>query len=187
MSHRISFKTLIAMSALLLPAMASAQKGCDYLFEEGVQLQGKLTLESQEKALDKFVNARICYDSQAKKKDCDKRIERCRAVIDSLKSVPKVELSVSTDHLKFGSEGGFLKIQVMCNAENWITSGAPAWVTLSRNKSNEIIVEAQENTLSVERTGLLKVRCGNMEVPVILIQKKRTIFQKIINKTLKNK
>lgn len=187
MSYRVSFKTIIAMLAWLLPATASAQKGCDYLFNEGVQLQSKLTLESQEKALDKFVNARICYDSQAKKKDCDKHIDRCRAVIDSLQKVPKVELSLSTDHLKFGAEGGFQKIQVFCNAVNWITSGAPAWVTLSRNKNNEIIVEAQENPVREERTGLIKVRCGNLEVPIILIQKKSNIFQKIINKTLKNK
>lgn len=97
-----------------------------------------------------------------------------------------VKLSFEKNHLSFKAKGGeFKKVKVSCNYEDWVVTETPAWVTVSRNNENELVVETEENTAEEERAGIVKVECGPREASLVVNQKKYNKLEKLKNKVIK--
>lgn len=203
--NNIRINLIVFIIALTVSNVTLAQNACDKLFAEGVKLQQTMTIYSQQKAIEQFKKAKICYDSQIKKDLCDQQITACRNIIAQIRKNNKtekedkqtspqppvttndngtppvnpatdkrdVELSLSKTYIKFKGKGGeFQKVKVTCNYEDWEVSDAPQWVNYSRNENNELVIEAEKNPDKEERSGILKVRCGNTETTLTIIQEK---------------
>ncbi|HJC92777.1 MAG TPA: BACON domain-containing protein [Candidatus Phocaeicola excrementigallinarum] len=208
--NRICKNFIILTVALTISNVIVAQNACDKLFAEGVKLQQTMTIYSQQKAIEQFKKAKICYDSQTKKDLCDQQITACRNIIAQIKkndmaekkddptppqpssitadnndnqhteTIDKrdVKLSLNKTYIKFKGKGGeFQKVKVTCNYDDWEVSDAPEWVNYSRNENNELVIETEKNPDKDERSGILKVRCGETETSLTIIQDK---FKKFI-------
>ena len=79
---------LILLTAIMafVPSGLHAQSMCDKLYAEGVKLQKTQTVSAQRSAITKFEKAKACYDSDAKKNQCDQQIKVCRYTIKKLSS-----------------------------------------------------------------------------------------------------
>ncbi len=204
--NRLNVKPLLVMVMCVWPFVSYAQSACDKLFSSGVKLQQTMTVGSQKKAISYFEKAKICYDSQAKKELCDQQIKACRNIIvqisksnnqkknpssdiiggkkvksDSVRvevEVKKnVELSINCTYLKFKGKGGeFKKAKVTCNYPDWKVVDMPSWVNCSRNENDEIVVEVEKNLSKEERSGILKIECGDESVTLTIIQERQKMF-----------
>lgn len=85
--NRIKSILLTAFMALMASSI-HAQSTCDNLYAEGVKLQKTKTVSAQKSAITKFEKAKACYDSEAKKKQCDQQVKACRLTIKKL-TAPK--------------------------------------------------------------------------------------------------
>ena len=193
-------KKLALSLLIMLPSMALAQSSCDKYFAEGSKLQQTMTISAQKKAIKCFEKAKMCYDSKQRKEICDQQIRVCRTIISNIqkpktdkqtdepevkptpiekeeKPVKKerktVELSLSEDHLTFKASGGeFKKVKVRCNYDDWEVCEKPDWVMFSRNSENELVIEVAENVGKEERSGVVRVKCGDVEKSLVINQKK---------------
>lgn len=91
----------------------------------------------------------------------------------------KVTLTLSVNYLKFKGKGGdFQKVKVNCNYDDWEVVEAPEWVNYSRNDDGELVIEVEKNpSKKEERSGNLKVQCGDTVAVLTIIQEK---FKKFI-------
>ena len=88
-----------------------------------------------------------------------------------------VELSINCTYLKFKGKGGeFKKAKVTCNYPDWKVTEMPSWVSCSRNEDEEIVVEVEKNPSQEERSGVLKIECGDKLVTLTIIQEKYKKF-----------
>lgn len=88
-----------------------------------------------------------------------------------------VELSFGSTYIKFKGKGGdFQKVKVNCNYEDWEVIEAPDWINYSRNENDELVIEVGRNPLTEERSGNLKVKCGEEEASLTIIQEKYKKF-----------
>jgi hypothetical protein len=98
-----------------------------------------------------------------------------------------VVLSLECDYLKFKGDGGeFKKVKVTCNYQDWKITHHPSWSNCSRNEEDEIVIEVEANEGKNERSGVLRVECGNKIVTLTIIQKKRAYINKVF-KDIKDK
>lgn len=193
---------LILSIVCVLSISLSAQTSCDKLFSSGVKFQQTMTIASQNKAITYFEKAKVCYDSRAKKDLCDQQITACRNIIaqlskkakktpvasvnkqdtDSLPSKSQkpdakqeksdIILEVEVPYLKFKGKGGeFKKAKITCNSPDWTIAEKPEWINCSRN-DGEIVVEAIKNPNKEERSGTIKIVCGDKSVTLTIIQEK---------------
>ncbi len=90
----------------------------------------------------------------------------------------KVTLTLSVNYLKFKGKGGdFQKVKVNCNYTDWKVVEAPEWVNYSRNEDGELVIEAEKNpSTKKERSGNLKVQCGDVFAVLTIIQEKYKKF-----------
>ena len=87
-----------------------------------------------------------------------------------------VTLSLDCTYVKFGAGGGdFKKVHVNCNYSDWEITDVPGWVSVSKNE-DEIVIEAEKNTLSEERSATLVIECGDKSVTLTIIQSKKKKF-----------
>lgn len=88
-----------------------------------------------------------------------------------------MELSFGSTYIKFKGKGGdFQKVKVNCNYEDWEVIEAPDWINYSRNENDELVIEVGRNPLTEERSGNLKVKCGEEEASLTIIQEKYKKF-----------
>jgi hypothetical protein len=93
-------------------------------------------------------------------------------------STRNVELSIDCTYLKFKGKGGeFKKANVTCNYSDWEIEDKPDWVNCTRSDSGEIVVEALKNPTKTERSGIIKITCGDKSVSLTVIQEK---FKKFV-------
>ncbi len=80
-------------------------------------------------------------------------------LVDSISSdTTTISLVLSEESIRFKSKGGeFKKIKVTCNTNDWEVLECPGWLTFSRNKNNEIIIESSKNDTKDERNGVIKI------------------------------
>lgn len=85
-----------------------------------------------------------------------------------------VELSLDCTYLKFKGRGKeFKKVKVHCNYSDWKITEIPSWANCSRNENNnEIVVEVGKNPNKEERSGILKIECGDKSATLTIIQEK---------------
>lgn len=206
----------VCMLVVLFCSIAiSAQTSGDKLFLEGQKLQQKMTVVAQISAIKKFRAAKVVYTTTVKKKMCDNQIAICSRNITTLKksnarggrkpvkkrlnveedSVAEekpqrenVELSLSESRLDFKSnpkEGAVQIVDVACNMEKIEISSKPDWVTVDVAKKR-LFVSVQENNTTDERSGVVRVKCYDKEVDLVVNQSKPSAF-KSIGKLFKKK
>lgn len=64
----MNLRFIIIILGCLFAFQLSAQTSCDKLFASGVKFQQTMTIVSQNKAITYFEKAKVCYDSQSKKR-----------------------------------------------------------------------------------------------------------------------
>lgn len=196
MKSKIGFLLFVMMCVSL---SSYAQSACDKLFANGVKFQQTMTIASQKKAISYFEKAKLCYDSSKNKDLCVQQIKASRSIIalisqgnkraDALKetevvqSADSVEVKVETKqdvklsidciYLKFKGKGGeFKKTKVFCNYPDWEITEIPSWVNCSRNEKDELVIEVEKNPVKKERSGILKIQCGDETATLTIIQEK---------------
>jgi len=102
-----------------------------------------------------------------------------------------VRLSLSETRLDFKykpKEGATQSVEVMCNYDDWEVASKPSWVTVYM-ATGKFSVEAQTNDTSEERSGVIKIKCGDKVADLVVNQDKAGALQKIgkIFKKKKNK
>lgn len=82
-----------------------------------------------------------------------------------------VSLSLSEETVRFKSKGGeFKKVKVICDTEDWEVIECPEWITLSKNKNSELVLESSKNESKNTRTGIVKVACLGDVKEIIITQ-----------------
>ena len=193
-------KFLVFLFALTLSLMVNAQAAGDKLFIEGQQLQKVMTVASQNQAIKKFQAAKVVYTSADKKTMCDNQIAICNNNLKSLKNktTPKkkkedkaddkqspepeptpvantrrdVELSISESRLDFKNKpkkGATQSVMVKCNYDDWRVAAKPAWVEVYTAK-DKFTVEAYENPDEDGRSGIVSIKCDDVQVDLIINQ-----------------
>lgn len=91
-----------------------------------------------------------------------------------------VQLSLEETYVKFKGKGDeFKKVKVKCNYPDWKVTEQPSWTNCSRNDNNEIVIEVERNPDKEERSGILRVECGDKIVTLTIIQKKLNLIERI--------
>lgn len=98
--------------------------------------------------------------------------EAYEELVDSVSSdTTTISLVLSEESIKFKSKGGeFKKIKVTNNTNDWEVLECPEWLTYSRNKNNEVIVESSKNDTKKERRGIIKIGCLGGVKEIVVIQ-----------------
>lgn len=78
-------KLFVFLLTLTLSLTVYAQSDADNLFKAGQELQKVMTVDSQNKAIGKFKNAKAIYVSAAKKASCDSQIAICNQNIQKIR------------------------------------------------------------------------------------------------------
>lgn len=90
-----------------------------------------------------------------------------------------VELRFGNYMITFKAKGETQAVSVQCNYPDWKVVECPSWIKYSVNSYGEIVLEAERNTDSFAREGLVKVRCRGTEEVIEVKQKKKGILDNI--------
>lgn len=160
---RLSSKIKMLLTTVLLTicsfVAAQTSRG-DKLFLEGQELQKTMTIDSQDKAIYKFKQAKVAYTSQDKKSMCDNQISICeqnktqirqnarprtrntnnteqRNQPQSQEEQPSVrtdaQISFSTTRLDFVAKPNpdkMKNVDIRCNYDDWTLDDTPSWVRI---------------------------------------------------------
>lgn len=91
-----------------------------------------------------------------------------------------VTLSLETAYLKFKSKGEYKKVKVTCKYDNgetcndWTVSECPSWASYTTNSNGELVIEVEKNENESERSGVVKIVCGQETTMLTLIQANST-------------
>ncbi len=193
-------KLLVFLYALTLSLVVNAQSAGDKLFIEGQQLQKVMTVDSQNKAISKFKAAKVVYTTADKKTMCDNQIAICnnnlktirgnkssnkKKKADKAEEKPEepeptpvantrrdIELSISESRLDFKNKpkkGATQSVMVKCNYDDWKVASKPDWVEVYTAK-DKFSVEAYENPDEDGRSGIVTIKCDDVEVSLIINQ-----------------
>lgn len=94
-----------------------------------------------------------------------------------------VQLSLSESALQFKrkpKDGATQSVVVTCNYDDWEITSKPDWVTISI-ATGKFYVEVEENA-GDERSGVIRVKCGDKEVDLVINQKGPGTMKKLTNK-----
>ena len=124
----------------------------------------------------------------AKRNDKNKKEEDTKAQ-EAEKAVAKVTpkdvtLTLSKSRLDFKynpKEGQTQSVSVKCNYKDWEISSKPDWVTVYLAE-NKFSVEVKANMTDGARSGVIKVKCHDKEVDLVVNQKKASSLQKKLDK-----
>lgn len=121
--------------------------------------------------------------SSKKKNRQDSTIaDTAQVSIDTIQDKHKnVELSLSENRLDFKykpKEGATKSVDVKCNYDDWEVADKPVWVTVYM-AANKFSVEVQTNETEEERSGVIKVKCGDKVVELVVNQAKAGALQRI--------
>lgn len=194
--------------AMLFVAIgAHAQTAADGIYSQAMALKKQRTKASLTQAISKFKRAKGLYATEAGKDKCDAQISACyylmkrkptptptpkpiikdagkKTVVEEVAQVDKhknVEISLSEDYLDFKSrmEGGAQSVTVTCNYDDWYIEDQPKWVKASKAGNDKIYVEVEDNLGKEKRSGVVSIKCGDVDVDLVINQKKADITRKV--------
>lgn len=117
---------------------------------------------------------------KTKKGDSKDNLTEIRTPEKTKMDTVKARLSVSETIVKFKAKGGeFKKVKVTCNLNDWTVTDHPDWISYSINKENEIVLEAAENPLKEERSGMIKIECRGVSTNFAVLQSKKSLLGSI--------
>lgn len=197
-------KVVLCTLMLCFTVNAVAQSNADKLFMEGQELMKTMTIKKQQQAIDKFKAAKIAYTPAEKKQMCDNQIAICNRNIQTIRvnasknnkpepqqeekkeepQKPKHEnvvLELSKSRLDFKAEpkdGYTQSVKVRCNYTDWTIASQPEWTTIY-TASGEFSVKV-ENNEGDDRSGIIKVQCGDKSVDLIVNQSRLKGIKKMV-------
>lgn len=121
-------------------------------------------------------------DKEKKMKKADS--DSSKMVVPVASKHTNVKLSLSDSRLDFKykpKDGATQSVDVTCNYDDWEIASNPEWVTVYL-ASDKFSVEVDENTTEEERSGVIKVKCGDKEVDLVVNQDKKGTVDKIVGK-----
>lgn len=204
-----SMKWTIRMAMMLLVyhlslVTAMAQSECQSLYNQGINLQKKKTVASQNQAIAKFKAAKVCFDSQANKSKCDAQIAKCNKTIAALNN-PKpqqtkpenkkpqkndggfkvhktkpvqaaLEFEVRPAKLTFKGKGEEVQVvRVTTNDNSWRVESHDPWISATRESNDQIVVRCEKNGKK-KRSGKIYIYVRNKRAVVDIQQKKHGLF-----------
>lgn len=118
MNQENRLRLLLCLLMMMVTVGASAQSTGDMLFAEGQRLEQQGTIESLEKAVNKYKAAKVVYAQANKKKLCDNQIAVCNRKIKKMKHPPVTATKTSTnDETPTSSSSGVKEECIHNNAE----------------------------------------------------------------------
>lgn len=166
---------------------AHAQTAADGIYSKGMALKKQRTKTSLTQAIANFRKAKGLYATEAGKDKCDAQIGACNYLLKRInKPKPKPKpitknISLSEDYLDFKSrmEGGAQSVTVTCNYDDWYIEDQPKWVKASKAGNDKIYVEVEDNLGKEKRSGVVSIKCGDVDVDLVINQKKADITRKV--------
>lgn len=192
-----------------------AQSSGDKLYNQGLQLQKTMTIQSQNQAISKFNSAKKLYDSKAKKDQCDHAISVSRNIIANLKSgggggsprgggkpggqttkqeevkvTPKLDVSNSQFDVDLSSKK--LTVNVNTNQSEWSVSTVSAsdgssFLTVKKTGDSTFDITVPQNYSAESREQKVMVTAGDLTRYVTVAQTGRHVDIDVNKKTLKFK
>lgn len=188
----MKLRIIFLLSILSLSSLTFAQSSGDRLYNQGIELQKKQTIQSQKSAIAKFQSAKKLYDSAAKKKQCDDAITVSNNIIQTIsankaarESLPKKKkeelkepvLELSNENLLLTSESRSVTINITTTEEDWsvvpITNyDGESFISVNQNKEEKTFeIVCPENTSTRQRNQVVEVRAGELKRSVTVEQK----------------
>ena len=208
MKNIFSKLRLLSILLFFFTAFAAYGQKADEYFSEGKELKAKKMYQD---AIAKFNSAKSLYNAAKKLsmvKSCNLEISECKKLLatkpkpkrreeakknaevtDTVKAEPvvvtrnDVVLKLSVERLDFDykpKEGATQSVEVDCNYDDWKAECDKEWVTIYIT-DKKFTVEVTENSTEEERSGVIKVKCGDKSVDLVVNQAKATQLNKITN------
>lgn len=164
----------------------------DNLYREGQEYQKKMTIKSQQTAIEKFTAAKKLYDNTDNKQKCDDAIEVSKTIIRELKKPKpkpdtpapkeeKVELTLGVDTLNVDYDQREAAVSVSTTESSWtaiplLPSEGDSFVTLTKDSSNKSVhVSCPENTSTEPRLQKVEIKSGDLFASFIVVQKGKPV------------
>ncbi len=102
--------------------------------------------------------------------DCDKRIQKCQAII---KKGCSVSLELSTDMVEIPYQGGDYQVGII-SPQSWKIIGAQEWLNTTSFDKNSFVLQCRDaNNSTRERVSILEVRSGDKYKTLKVVQAAR--------------
>ncbi len=102
--------------------------------------------------------------------DCDKRIQKCQAII---KKGCNVSLELSTDVVEIPYQGGDYQVGII-SSKNWNVDGLQEWINTESYDKNSLILQCRDqNNSTRERISNLIVKSGDLYKSLKVVQAAR--------------
>lgn len=118
-------------------------------------------------------------DAAARAAAAQQQVEQ--PVVDEKPAERSVTLTLETSYLKFKAKGEYQKVTVTCkytdNGEtctDWSVVECPDWASCTTNSSGELVIGVEKNSDEEERSGLIKIACGQETAMLTIIQANST-------------
>ena len=160
---------LLAVTSLLCFSLQlHAQTSGVQFFEQANALLKKGTADDARKAISLYNRAKKA-DSNLRV-DCDKRIQKCQAII---KKESHVSLELSTDIVEIPYQGGDYQVGII-SSKNWNIDGIQDWISTESYDKNSFILQCRDaNNSTRERISNLMVKSGDLYKSLKVIQAAR--------------
>lgn len=188
------FQKMIAfcLMAMMVTCVWGQRNSGDNLYREGQEYQKKMTIKSQQTAIEKFTAAKKLYDNTDNKQKCDDAIEVSKTIIRELKKPkkenktpvqiePKSELTIGVDTLNVDYDQREAAVSVSTTESSWtaiplLPSEGDSFVTLTKDSSNKSVhVSCPENISTEPRLQKVEIKSGDLFASFMVVQKGKPI------------
>ena len=183
-------KTCVFVFLMFITFPVVAQNSGDKLYNQGLKLQQKQTIQSQKSAISKFKSAKKLYDSDVKKKQCDDAIAVSNNIIKTLlnkgdrkdvQNLKKAELKtsvleLSNEKLELDCNSRSVIVNITTTEQGWsitpiTNSDGGSFVSVTQHpedKNFEIVCSANSSTR--QRCQNIEVRSGDLKKVLVVEQ-----------------
>lgn len=167
MKKKLKFLCFLAC-LLSFSLQLDAQTSGLALFEQANVLFKKGNVDDARKAINLYNRAKK-LDSNLRN-DCDKRIQKCQALI---KKESHVSLELSTDIVEIPYQGGDYQVGVI-SSKHWNIDGMQDWINAESYDKNSFVLQCREaNNSTRERISNLMVKSGDIYKSLKVVQAAR--------------
>lgn len=184
-------ETCILFFLLLVSFPVFAQNSGDKLYNQGLKLQQKQTIQSQRSAISKFQSAKKLYDSSVKKKQCDDAIAVSNNIIKTLSSnkgsrkndlnmktaeLKTSVLELSNEKLELDYNSRSVIVNITTTEQEWsitpiTNSDGGSFISVTQHTDDrnfEIVCSANRSTR--HRSQIIEVRAGALKKVLVVEQ-----------------
>ena len=159
---------LFISTILCCPLSVSAQTTGTQMFQQANALLKKGTADDARKAITLYNRAKVADKNL--RQDCDKRIQKCQAII---KKETQVALELSTDIVEIPYQGGDYQVGII-SSKKWNIDGMQDWISTESYNNNSFVLQCRDvNNSTRERISNLMVKSGDLYKSLKVVQAAR--------------